>query len=190
METLQALNIAFLVLGAYSLELFGIEFVNCPSDHRDTLIYALDTGSSNSKCVQMCANRPWCEAALFDRQFFMCHAVLAEDPVLSGTETHPHDNGTTCLLLRKDKFVDGLKQVNIHNVPTFCSIVCNCFLFIRLKTWLMFSIKILFSYITHHTEISLKCRAFTILHQHYYQQNWQSMGNLFHEQNSSCNLFN
>ena len=125
METLQAFNIAFLVLSAYSLELFGIEFVNCPSDPRNTLIYALDTGSSNSKCVQMCANRPWCKAALFHRQFFMCHAVLAGDPVLSGTATHPHDNGTTCLLLRKDKFVEGLQQVhaNKHIDDIFRSII-------------------------------------------------------------------
>lgn len=130
MKTLQVFKVALFVLGAYSHELFDIEFVKCPSNPRATIIYALGTGSSTTKCVNMCVNRPWCKAALFHRKSFVCHAVLVGDPVLFGTETHSHDNGTTCLLLRKDKLVDGLKQVrvNIHINNTFCSMNCRCLL--------------------------------------------------------------
>jgi len=72
-------------------------------------------GVSFMRCIST-HKRIW--SRLCGRRVMRRHnAVLAGDPVLSGTETHPHDNSTTCLLLRKDKFVDGLKQVrfNIYN---------------------------------------------------------------------------
>ena len=104
--------------GAYSfslLDIKDIEFVNCVDFPTDTLIYAdtLGTTTTIESCVSTCVNRPWCVAALYNRQHRLCFTMLSEEQLFENTPLF--DNDSRCLILKKSNFINELKQVNIFH---------------------------------------------------------------------------
>ena len=106
-----ATAVVLAVFGTYSLELLDIEFVECRYEPRDTLIDSPSTSATLGSCVLMCVNRPWCEAALFHRQYSVCHAVLQGDMLLDPSRRHSQDNGTSCILFNKSIIASELQTV-------------------------------------------------------------------------------
>ena len=106
-----ATAVVLAVFGTYSLEFLDIEFIDCPYEPRDTLIYSPNTSATLGSCVLICVNRPWCEAALFHRQYSVCHAVLQGDMLLDPSRTHSQENGTSCILFNKSYIANELHTV-------------------------------------------------------------------------------